>query len=183
MDGLTPAQVAALEGSFKSRLVGQEPYDREKFWHWFSVANQDENLVSVVDMALWDLQARALGVPIYKMLGACRDKVKAYASTYPNMGTPDDYASHALACKQQGYTHYKIHPYYFWDPVSKTPDPGRPSHVEQDIEVIQAVRAGTPLGTTWCSATIRGALTAPTRKRIAWAVNWNGGTTTGMSIR
>ena len=141
MDGLSPAQAAALEGGFKAQLVGQDPFDREKFWQWFSVANQDDNLVSVVDMTLWDLQARAFGVPIYKMLGACRDKVKAYASTYPNMGTPDDYANHALACKCQGYTHYKIHPYYFWDPVTKKPVPGRPSHIEEDIEVIQAVRA------------------------------------------
>lgn len=141
MDGLSLAQAAALEGGFKAQLVGQDPFDREKFWQWFSVANQDDNLVSVVDMTLWDLQARAFGVPIYKMLGACRDKVKAYASTYPNMGTPDDYANHALACKRQGYTHYKIHPYYFWDPVTKKPVPGRPSHIEEDIEVIQAVRA------------------------------------------
>jgi L-alanine-DL-glutamate epimerase-like enolase superfamily enzyme len=141
MDGLSSAQVAALEGGFKAQLVGQDPFDREKFWQWFSVANQDENLVSVIDMALWDLQARAFGVPLYKMLGGCRDKVKAYASTYPNMGTPDDYANHALACKRQGYTHYKIHPYYFWDPATKKPVPGRPSHIEQDIEVCQAVRA------------------------------------------
>jgi L-alanine-DL-glutamate epimerase-like enolase superfamily enzyme len=141
MDGLSPAQTAALVSMVKSRLVGQDPFDREKFWHWFSVSNAEENLVSVIDMALWDLQARMLGVPIYKLLGGCRDKVKAYASTYPNMGTPDDYANHALACKRQGYTHYKIHPYYFWDPVTKTADPGRPSHIEQDIEVIQAVRA------------------------------------------
>jgi L-alanine-DL-glutamate epimerase-like enolase superfamily enzyme len=140
MDGLSAAQAAALEGHFKAQLVGQDPFDREKFWHWFSVANQDENLVSVVDLALWDLQARAFGVPLHKLLGACRDKVKAYASTYPNMGTPDDYANHALDCKRLGYTHYKIHPYYFWDPVTRQPAPGRPSHIEQDIEVIQAVR-------------------------------------------
>jgi len=75
----------------------------------------DENLIGVVDMALWDLQARLLGLPVYKLLGGCREKVKAYASTYPNMGTIDNYARHALQCKRQGYTHYKIHPYYFWD--------------------------------------------------------------------
>ena len=60
-------------------LVGQDPFDREKFWHWFSVSNREENLVSVIDMALWDLQARAFGLPLYKLLGGCRDKVKAYA--------------------------------------------------------------------------------------------------------
>jgi L-alanine-DL-glutamate epimerase-like enolase superfamily enzyme len=140
-DGLLADQRATLERRIKPLLLGHDPFDREKFWHWLWVANIEENLISVVDMALWDLQARAFGVPLYKLLGGCRDKVKAYASTYPNMGTPDDYARHALQCKQQGYRHYKIHPYYFWDPLTQTPDPGRPSHIAQDIEVCQAVRA------------------------------------------
>jgi L-alanine-DL-glutamate epimerase-like enolase superfamily enzyme len=140
-DGLPADQRAILEGRLKNLLLGQDPFDREKFWHWLWVANLEENLLSIIDMALWDLQARAFSVPLYKLLGGCRDKVKAYASTFPNMGTPDDYAQHALDCKRQGYTHYKIHPYYFWDPVTKQPDPGRPSHIVQDIEVCQAVRA------------------------------------------
>jgi len=140
-DGLSAEQSAALQGRFKSLLVGQDPFDREKFWHWLWVANVEENLISVIDLALWDLQARAFGMPVYKLLGGCRDKVKAYASTYPNMGTPTDYAAHALACRRRGYTHYKIHPYYFWDPLTQKPDPGRPSHSEQDIEACRAVRA------------------------------------------
>jgi hypothetical protein len=74
------------------------------------------------------------------LLGGCRDKVPAYASTFPNMGTIQDYADHALACKKEGYTHYKIHPYYFYDPVTKESDPGRPSHIAQDIEVCYAIR-------------------------------------------
>jgi L-alanine-DL-glutamate epimerase-like enolase superfamily enzyme len=139
-DGLLPDQRAVLEGRIKSLVVGHDPFDREKFWHWLWVANLDENLISVLDMALWDLQARVFGVPVHKLLGGCREKVQAYASTYPNMGSPEDYAQHAVACKQQGYTHYKIHPYYFWDPLTQQPDPGRPSHVEQDIQVCHAVR-------------------------------------------
>ena len=139
-DGLKPDDRAVLEGRLKSLLLGQDPFDREKFWHWFWVANIPEHLLSVVDMALWDLQARAFNLPLYKLLGGCRDKVKAYASTFPNMGSVEDYAQHALACKNEGYTHYKIHPYYFWDPVTQKPDPGRPSHIEQDIEVCHAVR-------------------------------------------
>ncbi len=139
-DGLFAEQRAVLEGRIKSLIMGQDPFDREKFWHWLWVANIDENLISVLDMALWDLQARVFGVPVYKLLGGCRDKVKAYASTYPNLGMPEDYAQHALECKRQGYTHYKIHPYYFWDPVTQQPHPGRPSHVDQDIQVCYAVR-------------------------------------------
>jgi L-alanine-DL-glutamate epimerase-like enolase superfamily enzyme len=140
-DGLPAGQRAVLEQRIKPLLLGHDAFDREKFWHWLWVANVEENLISVLDLALWDLQARAFGVPVYKLLGGCRDKVKAYASTFPNMGTPDEYARHAATCRAQGYTHYKIHPYYFWDPVRQAPDPGRPSHIEQDIEVCRAVRA------------------------------------------
>jgi L-alanine-DL-glutamate epimerase-like enolase superfamily enzyme len=140
-DGLHPDEIAALTGRFRGLLVGQDPFDRERFWHWMWVANLPENLISVVDMALWDLQGRLFGVPVHKLLGGCRDRVKAYASTFPNMGPPEVYAAHALACQAQGYRHYKIHPYYFWDPLTGQPDPGRPSHIEQDIEACRAVRA------------------------------------------
>jgi L-alanine-DL-glutamate epimerase-like enolase superfamily enzyme len=139
-DGLLPDERAALVGRAKSLLVGHDPFDREQFWHWMWAAKVPENLLSAIDMALWDLQGRALGVPIHKLLGGCRGKVKAYASTYPNMGTPEEYAAHALACKREGYRAYKIHPYYFADPVTFQPVPGRPSHVEMDIEACRAVR-------------------------------------------
>jgi L-alanine-DL-glutamate epimerase-like enolase superfamily enzyme len=139
-DGLPAEDRAALAGRFRSLLVGQDPFDRERFWHWNWVSNVRENLLSVLDMTLWDLQARAFGVPIHKLLGGCRDRVKAYASTFPNIGPPEVYAEHAAACKAQGYRAYKIHPYYFWDPETGKPDPGRPSHVEWDIRACRAVR-------------------------------------------
>jgi L-alanine-DL-glutamate epimerase-like enolase superfamily enzyme len=139
-DGLLPEDRAALLGPVRSLLVGQHPFDREKFWQWLWVANTRENVLSVVDMALWDLQGRLLNVPVHKLLGGCRDRVKAYASTFPNMGQPEDYAGHAEACLQRGYRAYKIHPYYFWDPVTRRAGPGRPSHVEQDVAVCRAVR-------------------------------------------
>jgi L-alanine-DL-glutamate epimerase-like enolase superfamily enzyme len=139
-DGLPAEEREVLEGRIKSLVVGQDPFDREKFWHWMWVANIPENLLSTVDCTLWDLQARAMGVPVHKLLGGCRDKVKAYASTYPNIGAPEVYAQHALECKQQGYQAYKIHPYYFWDPVTKEPDPGRPSHIDYDISACRLVR-------------------------------------------
>ncbi len=139
-DGLTPDEVGVLQGRLRSLLIGQDPFDREKFWHWMWVANLPENLLSVVDMALWDLQARAFGVPIHKLLGGARERAKAYSSTFPNMGPPSVYADHAAECQARGYRAYKIHPYYFWNPVTGEADPGRPSHVEQDIEVCRRVR-------------------------------------------
>jgi L-alanine-DL-glutamate epimerase-like enolase superfamily enzyme len=109
-------------------------------WKWLWVANLPEHVASVVDNALWDLAGRAVGLPVYKLMGGARDTVKAYASTYPNIGVPRVYAEHALACKAQGYVAYKIHPHYFWDPATGTPTPGRPSNIAADLETINLVR-------------------------------------------
>jgi len=132
-------QLLAL-GRIRSLLVGQDPFDRELIWKWMWVANIKENVASVIDNALWDLAGRALDMPVYKLMGGARDKVKAYASTYPNIGAPRVYADHALACKIEGYQAYKIHPHYFWDPEKRQPTPGRPSNVRADIETIHLVR-------------------------------------------
>lgn len=139
-DGLPPDQQRMVLGKARSMLIGEDPFDRERFWHWMWVSKTPENVLSTIDLALWDLQARWAGVPVHKLLGGCREKVKAYASTYPNMGTPEQYAAHALACQEEGYTAYKVHPYYFADPVTFQPAPGRPSHVKADIEACQAIR-------------------------------------------
>jgi L-alanine-DL-glutamate epimerase-like enolase superfamily enzyme len=139
-DGLTPASRAYVAERLKPLLVGQDPFDREKLWQWMYAAKTPENLMSVIDMALWDLAGRVAGLSVYQLLGGCRDRVKAYASTYPNLGSPDVYAEHAVSCQRQGYTAYKIHPYYYWDPVTKQAVPGRPSHVDWDLAACRAVR-------------------------------------------
>ena len=36
--------------------------------------------ISGIDLAVWDVKAQALGVPIYKALGPVRDQVRGYAS-------------------------------------------------------------------------------------------------------
>jgi L-alanine-DL-glutamate epimerase-like enolase superfamily enzyme len=73
-------------------------------------------------------------------MGGARKKVKAYASTYPNIGRPRAYAEHAIQCRDEGYPGYKIHPHYFWNPATETPSPGRPSNIRADIETIRLVR-------------------------------------------
>jgi L-alanine-DL-glutamate epimerase-like enolase superfamily enzyme len=139
-EGLNVVDQQLLLGRIRNLIVGQDPFDREMIWKWLWVANIPENVASVVDNALWDLAGRALGMPVYKLMGGARDRVKAYASTYPNIGRPAAYAEHALDCKRQGYIAYKIHPHYFWDPDKGEPTPGRPSNVQADIETIRLVR-------------------------------------------
>lgn len=140
MLGLSAADQAIVLGPVRDLLVGCDPHDREQFWQWLWVANIPEHVASAVDNALWDLAGRAAGLPVYKLLGGVRERVKAYASTYPNLGKPETYAEHALHCRDQGYLAYKIHPHYFWNPNTRTPTPGRPSNIKDDIETIWLVR-------------------------------------------
>ena len=81
-----------------------------------------------------------VGLPISKLLGGYRDRIKAYASTWPNMGKPEDYAKHALACKAKGYKAYKVHAYIFFNPRTWQPAPQLPGFPEEDVEVCRAVR-------------------------------------------
>jgi len=130
-----------MNGLVKPLLVGENPLDREKLWHWMDQhAGFSEGLAGFIDCTLWDLYGRMVGLPVHKLLGGCRDKVKAYASTFPNMGQPEDYAKHALDCKKQGYKAYKVHAYIYWDPYKWQPAPQLPGYPEKDIEVCRAVR-------------------------------------------
>ncbi|MCR8724668.1 enolase C-terminal domain-like protein [Frigidibacter sp. ROC022] len=139
--GLSASEQEVILGRVKSLIVGQDPMDRELIWKWFWVAaNIPENIGSVIDNALWDLAGNAAGLPVYKLMGGARDRVKAYASSHKNMGQPEDYAAHALDCKNKGYLAYKIHPHYFWNPDTRQPTPGRPSNIRADIETCRAVR-------------------------------------------
>ena len=139
-EGLNIVDQNIILGRIRDLLIGQNPLDREMIWQWLLVAWFPENIASVIDNALWDLAGRVTNLPVYKLMGGARDKVKAYASTYPNIGKPKVYAEHALACKKEGYIAYKIHPHYFWNPETGKPTPGRPSNIKADIETIHLVR-------------------------------------------
>jgi len=139
-DGLNVVDQQIILGRIRDLILGQDPFDRELIWKWLWVANIPEHIASVIDNVLWDLAGRAFETPVYKLMGGARDRAKAYASTYPNIGVPRVYAEHALACKAEGYVAYKIHPHYFWDPATGQPTPGRPSNIKADIETIHLVR-------------------------------------------
>ncbi len=135
----------AIKREMDPLLIGENPLDREKIWNWMYQSftfhpGMSEPLIGVIDCALWDLFGRMVGLPAHKILGGCREKITAYASTHPNMGKPEDYARFAIACKEQGYKGYKIHAYICWDPHKWQPVPRLPGFPKEDIEVCRAVR-------------------------------------------
>jgi L-rhamnonate dehydratase len=83
--------------SIKSALVGENPLERERlrqklyrFMAYFGRQGAGMQMMSGVDIALWDIAGKAFGQPVSTLLGArYRDKVKGYASTLFRP-TPDD---------------------------------------------------------------------------------------------
>lgn len=58
--------------------------------------------ISAIDIALWDIKGKALGVPVYELLGGkCRDKVRSYEAVFEF--TPEKMAQRCLELKQKGF--------------------------------------------------------------------------------
>jgi L-alanine-DL-glutamate epimerase-like enolase superfamily enzyme len=130
-----------IEGVVKPLLLGENPLDRAKLWNWMiRHRGFSEGLLGNIDCALWDMLGKMAGVPIAKLLGGAREKVKAYASTWPNLGTPEEYATHAIQCKKRGYQAYKIHGYIHWDPYRRQAAPAMPAFPKEDVAICAAVR-------------------------------------------
>jgi galactonate dehydratase len=82
--GHLPAITAAIE-TFKPWLIGQDATRIEHIWQYlfrgafFPGGNILSAAVSAIDIALWDINAQALSVPLYRLLGGrTRDRVPAY---------------------------------------------------------------------------------------------------------
>ena len=109
----------------KPVVMGRNPLDIGALWAEMWRLNRLISLkaIGAVDVALWDLAGKIAGLPVHRLLGTCRERVPAYASS-ATLPTPQDYAEDALNYRAQGWTAYKIHPH------------GWP---ESDLEIAQAV--------------------------------------------
>lgn len=71
----------------KPHLLHHDPCDVESLWdkmygltRWYGRKGVALSALGGLDIAFWDLRGKALGIPLYKLLGAERDTVPAYAS-------------------------------------------------------------------------------------------------------
>lgn len=97
-------------------LVGKDPTEIERLWQamfryprWRGgpVLN---SAISAVEIALWDILGKAVGLPIYRLLGgACRDRIRMYV--HAGGQTPEEAARSALAVRERGYTALKWAPF------------------------------------------------------------------------
>lgn len=68
--------------------------------------------ISALDHCLWDLSAKALGVPVYKLLGgAVRDRIKVYAGVYTAPDAPAAKEEFDRLNEGYGFTAFKLSPW------------------------------------------------------------------------
>jgi L-rhamnonate dehydratase len=78
----------AIENQFKIFLDGANPFDTELIWDQCFRASQYYgrkggaiSALSGIDIALWDIKGKALGKPVYDLIGGkTKDRLKAYAT-------------------------------------------------------------------------------------------------------
>ncbi|QIZ97595.1 MULTISPECIES: mandelate racemase/muconate lactonizing enzyme family protein [unclassified Leifsonia] len=152
-EGITGVSEATLEGQelavvgavrqLADRLIGRDPtriqqivyeLNRDSYWRGGPVSM---TALSAIELALWDVSARALGVPVHRMLGGqTRDRVRAYANGwFSSARTPDEFAAAAVATVAQGFRGLK------WDPFEAVDLTVGRLDLERMLEPVAAVRA------------------------------------------
>jgi L-alanine-DL-glutamate epimerase-like enolase superfamily enzyme len=116
----------ALIRFLKPILMAKDPRARETL-HAAMLARQRVaglRVIGACDTALWDICAKAAGMPLYRLLGSDRSAIGAYASSQI-LDHREAYVAEAAQFKSHGWKAYKIHP---------------PQNPLEDIKVCEAVR-------------------------------------------
>lgn len=107
----------AVTGLDPTRISGTI-YELGRDWYWRG-GPVVMTALSSLEMALWDISARELEVPVSRLFGgATRDRVRAYANGWFSGATaPEDYAAAAARTVAQGFRGLKWDPFENFDLV------------------------------------------------------------------
>ena len=135
----TPARIVAhlIRDGYAPLLMGRDPFDNAVIWDFLYNWTRDQGMkglpisaLSAIDIALWDIKGKALGLPVYKLLGgAYRNKAHVYATgLYQPQNVPsieDALVKEALGYKEDGFFAMKLKVGY---------------GIETDMRYVKAVR-------------------------------------------
>jgi L-alanine-DL-glutamate epimerase-like enolase superfamily enzyme len=137
-DNRNPLGIAGCVRDFEHLLVGQDPRAIERLY-WDLLRRSRQNLGGVshkaiagIELALWDIKAKALGVPVWELFGGpLRDRVRLYWSHCGTtralhgeaLGTPplrslDDIAALGREVVRRGFTALKTNIVIPGDPAT-----------------------------------------------------------------
>ena len=136
-----PEAVDQIINTFKKHLIGQNPLRIEHHWQYLYRMGPFRGTalsgaISAVDIALWDIKGKHLGVPIWELLGGnCRDKIRLHL--LGGGGTPETMYEAAKAAVEEGFTALKFDPL-----VGNFQDMGVDRLVKTARDLVAAAREG-----------------------------------------
>jgi D-arabinonate dehydratase len=111
------ATADVIAKSLKPLLIGQDPLLIEGLWQKMFARTRQfgrrglvMQAMSGIDIALWDIAGKTAGMPVYRLLGGCRDRVEAYASGgfYQEAKSAADLAAEAEGYRARGFKGMKM---------------------------------------------------------------------------
>ncbi|MCK9878152.1 mandelate racemase/muconate lactonizing enzyme family protein [Frankia sp. Ag45/Mut15] len=142
MLGHTRALLGYLDEAAGNHVLGSDPFDieslvgRMKRGDYGRAGEIVMSGIACVEMACWDIIGKALGQPVWRLLGGkVRDQVKAYANGwYTVERTPQEFHAAARRVVERGYRALKFDPF----------GPGwaelEPAERRRSISLVEAVR-------------------------------------------
>ncbi len=106
-----------IEKELQDYLIGEDPLNNERLWEEMyqrTIKHGRKGVIiagmSGIDVALWDIKAKAAGMPLYRLLGGCHEQIRAYASAgfyAPGKGVKE-LAGEMASYVQEGFTGVKM---------------------------------------------------------------------------
>src|SRR5437764_11539600 len=122
LEGKAGATMACIN-DFRDFVIGADPMQVEHIWQsmyvhsFYRAGPVMGSAISAIDQALWDIRGKALGVPVYKLLGGPLDPrgVRGYYHA-DGVRTPEALAKLRETAIQQGVSCFKtgLPTYYEW---------------------------------------------------------------------
>lgn len=120
-------------------FIGRDPFQTERMWETLYYGSLIRTLgsrsvgiacLSGVDIALWDIKGKALGIPLYQLFGGfAQEAVRPYASSLPWHLTPVAAVEEARRLAREGFTALKLK---------------IGANSETELDIIEAIRQALP---------------------------------------
>lgn len=92
-------------------IIGEDPSRIDHLWqmmyrgYFYPAGREKLHALGAIDLALWDIKGKALGVPVYELLGGLsRDHVECYSTAFPGKGSLRETAR---ACIEAGFRAFR----------------------------------------------------------------------------
>jgi L-alanine-DL-glutamate epimerase-like enolase superfamily enzyme len=110
-------------------IVDEDPERIDHLWqmmyrgYFYPAGREKLDALGAIDLALWDIKGKALGVPVHELLGGlARDHVECYSTGFPERGSLKETAR---ACLEAGFRAFRY--------ATADPPKGQPFNSHQAV--------------------------------------------------